>query len=106
MSKPKQAERRQLWLQRIAEQKASGQTVKAFCRAHNVSEYSFYAWRRQLGVTSRKPVRFALVETTPGGTKASTHTRIELLLTGGERLQIPADAASLRLVLSALREQK
>jgi hypothetical protein len=79
---------------------------KSFCRAHNVSEYSFYAWRRQLGVTSRKPVRFALVETTPGGTQASTHTRIELLLTGGERLHIPADAASLRLVLSALREQK
>jgi hypothetical protein len=32
--------------------------------------------------------------------------RLELFLTSGERLHIPADEATLRLVLSALREQK
>jgi hypothetical protein len=107
VSSPKQSERRELWRQRIAEQKNSGQTVRAFCREHKFSEYSFYAWRRQLGAPIDKPVRFALVETAPtSGMHWASQAQLELILTGGERLHIPADAATLRVVLSALRQQK
>jgi transposase-like protein len=96
-----------LWRQRIAQQKNSGQTVRAFCREHKFSEYSFYAWRKQLGSASKRPIRFALVETTvTSGTHQPSQTPLELVLSGGERLHIPADAATLRLVLSALRQQK
>jgi len=96
-----------LWRQRIAQQKNSGQTVRAFCREHKFSEYSFYAWRRQLGSAGEKPIRFALVEATlTSGTHQTSQTPLELVLSGGERLHIPADAATLRLVLSALRQQK
>jgi hypothetical protein len=35
-----------------------------------------------------------------------TRTQLELVLTSGERLLIPADAATLRLVLGVLREQE
>ena len=107
MSRPKQSERRELWRQRVAQQKNSGQTVRVFCREHELSEHSFYWWRRQFGPASEKPIRFALVETTPASEMHRPgQARLELFLTSGECLHIPADEATLRLVLSALREQK
>jgi hypothetical protein len=97
----KQTERRELWRQRIAEQKNSGQTVRAFCREGGIAEHTFYQWRRQLSGTGEQPVRFALVETSkpqqPG-------LRFELVLGGGERLLIPADAVMLELALGVLRK--
>ena len=105
MSKPKQSERRELWRQRIAQQQESGQTVRAFCSKHRLKEQSFYAWRKQLGSSTETPIRFALVETaapSPGRRQEP----LELVLAGGERLHIPADAATLRLVLGVLRERE
>jgi transposase-like protein len=95
-----------LWRQRIAQQRNSGQTVRAFCREHRFSEYSFYQWRRQLGLSTDQPIRFALVErATPAGETGPLGQRqFELVLTSGERLRIPAEAATLRLVLGVLRE--
>ena len=102
MNRPKQPARGELWRQRIAQQESSGQTIRAFCRDHKLSEYSFYFWRRQLGAAvADKPVRFALVETA----KPQPLPQIELVLNGGERLHIPADAATLRLVLSVLESK-
>ena len=94
-------ERRELWRQRIAQQEKSGQSIRAFCHERGLSNPGFYAWRRRL----RKPntsVRFALVETKPTG---QTLPSIELILTSGDRLRIPQDAAALKLVLAVLREQ-
>jgi len=107
VSRPQQSEGRELWRQRVAQQKNGGQTFRAFCREHKLSEYSFYAWRRRLGSSNEKPIRFALVETTPASeVHRPGQAQLELVLTGGERLHIPADVATLRLVLSALRQQK
>ena len=109
MSSPRQRERRELWRQRVAQQKDSGQTVRAFCREHKFSEYSFYWWRRQLSGSAEQPIRFALVETTTPTSETprlrQARTQLELVFNSGERLQIPADSATLRLVLSVLREQ-
>ena len=97
VSRPKQPERREQWRQRISRQKASGLSVRAFCLDHQLSEHSFYAWRRELGA---KPVSFALVETTkPAGIP------IELVLNSGETLRIPADEGLLRMLLSALQSK-
>jgi len=97
----KQTERRELWRQRIAEQKNSGQTVRAFCREGGIAEHTFYQWRRQLSGTCEQPVRFALVETSKPQQPGS---RFELVLGSGERLLIPADAAMLELALGVLRK--
>jgi transposase-like protein len=100
VSRAHQQNRREYWRQRIAQQKASGQTVRAFCEAHQLCEQSFYTWRKQLAVSANeKPVSFALVETTRSPAPAQM---LELVLRGGERLYIPAEEATLRLVLSAL----
>ena len=107
VEKLKQAERRELWRQRVAQQERSGQTVRAFCREHKLQEHTFYTWRRQVGAAPETPVRFALVETTRPGTDApplSHQAPLELVLRSGEKLRIPGDAATLRLVLSVLRE--
>ena len=96
----KAEQRRELWRQRIAQQEASGQTIRAYCRGRGLAEHAFYGWRQRLRKQTT-PVRFALVETKPAST---TPAPIELLLASGERLRIPHDAATLKLVLAVLRE--
>lgn len=102
MSRAPQSNRQEYWRERIAQQKASGLTVRAFCEEHQLCEHSFYVWRKQLAGgygPKNKPVSFALVETTRTPAPAE---RLELVLSGGERLYIPAEESILRLVLSAL----
>jgi transposase-like protein len=93
--------RRELWRQRIAQQEKSGPSVSAFCREQGLSEPTFYAWRQRLR-KQNTAVRFALVETKPA---EETVPPIELMLASGDRLRIPHDAATLKLVLAVLREQ-
>jgi hypothetical protein len=97
----KQEQRRELWRQRIAEQDKSGQSVRVFCRERDLSEASLYAWQKRLRRQNIR-VRFALVETKPAEEVAPA---IELVLAGGDHLRIPHDAATLKLVLSVLRQQ-
>jgi transposase-like protein len=91
------SERRKHWQAVVAEQGASGKSVREFCRERDVAEHAFYWWRRRL--REEKPVSFALVE-------AKTEARpgnFELALSDGQVLRIPADVGSLRLVFEALR---
>ena len=83
----------------IAEQEKSGQSIRVYCQGRGVSEYSFYSWRQRL--RKEIPVTFALVETKPALEAAA----IEMVLTTGDRLRIPGDAATLRMVVSVLRER-
>lgn len=93
----KQGERQNYWQVLVAEQEASGRSIREFCRERNVTEHSFYWWRRHL--REDKPVSFALVETKP----AAVAPELELVLSSGEVLHIPADVGSLRVVFEALR---
>jgi hypothetical protein len=83
----------------IGEQEKSGLTVRAFCREREVSEFSFYAWRQRL--RKERPVSFALIETA----QSDETTAFELVFATGDRLRIPCNPASLRMVFSVLREQ-
>ena len=96
----KQEQRRELWRQRIAEQENSGQSIRAYCRERELKESAFYGWRGRLR-KQNTPVRFALVETKPVVEAASP---LELIMASGDRLRIPSDAATLKLVLAVLRE--
>ena len=99
-----QEERHRYWRKLIAQQEQSGQSVRAFCQQQGTSEPSFYQWRKRLA--ERLPMKFALVETSRSAPAAAVG--VELMLTTGERLRIApgADAATLRLVLSVLREPR
>ncbi len=99
--KNKAEQRRELWRQRIAQQETSGQSIRAYCRGRGLQEYTFYGWRQRLREQTA-PVRFALVEAKPTN---PTTPPIELMLAGGDRLRIPPDTATLKLVLAVLRGQ-
>jgi transposase-like protein len=90
------------WAALIASQPSSGQSVRAFCGEHGVSEHSFYMWRKRLRPAQR--VAFALLEAAPTAASASPWT-LELALAGGDVLRIAngADPATLRHILGALR---
>ena len=91
------------WAERIAAQGRSGMSVKQFCREQGLTECSFYAWRKRL--QERGPVRFALVERSARRQDRTTEAVLELVLASGARLRISSgvDAATLRIVLDALR---
>lgn len=99
MSRTTPETRREHWRQLVNEQEASGKSVRKFCREKDISEFSFYNWRRRL--RTEQPVTFALVDTS--GSAAAV--MIELVLTSGDRLRIPGDAATLRMVLNVVRER-
>ena len=93
-----QAERHKYWQGVITEQRASGKSIRDFCRERTLGEHSFYWWRR--AVREEEPVAFALVETKSAAAPAG---KFELTLASGEVLRIPADVESLRVVFEVLR---
>jgi transposase-like protein len=94
--------KRKYWRKLVAEQEASGQKARPFCRERGIGEYSFYKWRRRL--REGDTVRFALLETAPAPSP-SPDSALELVLRSGERLRIgnQVEAATLRMVLEAVR---
>jgi hypothetical protein len=99
-----QGERRSFWRELIREQEQSGLSVREFCRQRQASEPGFYEWRKRLA--KELPVKFALVETKAKA--CGEAAAVEVMLTSGERLRIAPgiEAATLRLVLSVLREPR
>ena len=93
--------KREYWSRLVAEQEASGEKARPFCRERGIGEYAFYHWRKRL--SEDQAVRFAVLETKPPS--AATPAALELGLNSGERLRIGVgvDAATLRLVLDAVR---
>jgi transposase-like protein len=92
---------REQWRERIAEHARSSLSIKQFCKERGIAEHVFYYWRKRL--RQEEPVRFALIDRT--GAACAPEWNLELLLVNGERLRISAgvDAATLRIVLDALR---
>lgn len=106
----REASKEKFWRKTMADFAASGQSVRAFCRSRQLSEPSFYAWRRTLarrearrsagmsdgpGVPAFLPIRLA--ETTGAAP-------MEIVLAGGYciRLRPPIDRAALTEIVAAL----
>jgi hypothetical protein len=99
----RRATKNDFWRERIAEQEHSGMSVKQFCKERELTECSFYAWRKRL--RKKEPVRFALVDRGATRQEPTMDGGLELVLVTGERLRIGAgvDGTTLRTVLVALR---
>jgi hypothetical protein len=85
-----------VWRGRIEAHRGSGLSVRAWCRANDVHEHSFYWWRLKLGLSpggrrrrgvSQNVVRFAEVVVAPIAT--STCEPIRLRLAGERELILP-----------------
>ena len=66
------------WRARIAEQERSGMSVGRFCQEQQITEQSFYVWRKRL--RQPEPVRFALVEPGAAPTETAAEAALELML--------------------------
>lgn len=89
----------QAWRERITSQRASGQSIRAWCRANGCHEHAFYWWRARLGlspksVTQRpRPQRRQLAKPLTFAEVVVDHAAAEpmrLRLAGGRELHLPA----------------
>ena len=110
------AEREAFWRGAFERQRASGLTVRAFCRREGVSEPSFYAWRRvvrerdqERQLTAKRPRRAAFCSGKPNRPQASflpvvlreaptpDGGGIVIAWQGGRRMRLPATVPPDRL---------
>ena len=119
MHRQRDGQNERWWRALVREQARSGQTVRAFCQQRQVSENSFYFWRKEL---KRRAAQAAA--SSPGLPEAaarpvfaavsvaelpvSRSTAIEIVLTSGVRVQVTAgaDHQTLRMVLAALEPSR
>jgi transposase len=106
--KPRDPSKERFWRRMLRRWQHSGLSVRAFCAQHDLSQPSFYAWRRNLAERDSAAVTFVPVEVLPEPlpTTDTMVPGLERLLTGGRVLRIgPAfDAPTLRRLLAVLEE--
>jgi hypothetical protein len=85
------------WRRRVDDQRASGQSVRAWCKANDSQEGSFYWWRARLGLSPRKrrPSKPAKARSTPLAfaqvvVHSPTAEPLRLRLAGDRELILPA----------------
>ena len=130
------AEKERKWRRLIGEQRRSGRTVRAFCKARGVSESLFYYWRGRIegvgGEKSEKSEKSTKSETSeqrgrktkrgkagavlapvvivdgPEEDPAERATPIEIVFGEGTTVRVPASSTRehLMLVLSVLEESQ
>jgi hypothetical protein len=94
---------RDIWRDRFDSQRASGKSVRAWCKAGDVPEHSFYWWRCKLGLSpakkrsrrSSRPIEFAQVLVHPSIGKSKSPSAQPLLA---------SDVGAMRLRLAGERE--
>jgi transposase-like protein len=90
-------------------ERTRGQSIRAFCGEHGLSEASFYAWRRTVAERDRLAARedqlptFVPLRVAPAAAPASAGLEV---VVGSEVVRVPPDfdAAALRRLLTVLRE--
>lgn len=106
-----EAEQRQFWQMAVETWRASGLSVRAFCKQEGLSEPSFYSWRRKLSsaasasckqeaTASEAFIEVPLPAAQPAG--------LELVLASGHVLRIGSgvDSNVLMNVLTAIRQAR
>ena len=102
----------QAWRERIEAHRASGLSIRAWCRQNNCHEHAFYLWRCRLGLSpaaamrrrrdAAGPIRFTEVVADRGASES-----IRLRLAGGRELVLPASMpiAELAQLIRAIEGQ-
>jgi transposase len=98
-----------IWRRHLAAQAAEGVSIRAFCKAHGISEQSFHWWRRELRRRDAVKATPAFVPVTvkAAPTAASAPVSagvVEILLSGDPRVRLTGkvDRQQLVEVLSAM----
>jgi hypothetical protein len=108
LGKSRDPRKEQQWRHWIQQWQHSGLTIRAFCDLHQLSQPSFYAWRRQLQQRDAATAPFLPVRVVPDLpiVQPVPTTPFELVLPGNRTLRIAPgfDVATLRQLLAVLQE--
>lgn len=109
---PGKDDQRARWRGLLTEQKATGQSIAAFCRDRALPVWQFYEWKKRLCPSEPGPfvaVEVVASETAETGTPAAAvpSAPIELRLRGGHSLLVGPDfdACHLRRLLQVLEQE-
>lgn len=101
--------REQFWRDVLKQFADSGQSVRGFCKSHDLSEPSFYCWRRTLAQRDAAAGSDECLPSTPPAflpvhIAGQVTGQMEIVLGGGRRIRLrgPVDRAALAEVVTAL----
>ena len=102
---PRDASKERFWRRMVRLWSHSDLTIRAFCQLHDLSEPSFYAWRRILERRAAEQAAFVPVQVVAERPAVSANA-LELVLTDGRTVRVAPgfDAATLRQLLAVLQE--
>jgi hypothetical protein len=96
------------WRRRLRQHAASGQSVRAWCRRHRVTETAFYWWRKELTRrdAENKTASFVRVHVAEDRPERGD-LQIEIVLTDGRRVRVhgPVNGQALADVLDVLERR-
>jgi transposase len=103
--KPRDTRKEQQWRRWILQWHKSSLSVRAFCARHDLSQPSFYAWRRAIKQRDAAAGAFVPVRVVPEVDPVLT-SRFEVVLSCGRSLRVAPgfDPAALRQLLAVLEE--
>ena len=106
-------QREEFWRRIVTRQPASGLSIRDWCARHEVTEASFYAWRRTLAqrgilrsaTAKKRRARVVAVEVTHGANTSLESTPLGLVV-NDLRIEIVSgfDGDTLRRLISVLRD--
>jgi hypothetical protein len=90
------------WRGLLAAQRKSGLSVRAFCARERVTEPSFYAWRREIGLRDQEKAGAAMqssafVPVMVAGNGAGQEEQVTIEVRGGRVLHVPATLPAARV---------
>lgn len=96
MAKPKRdLKLERQWRQRVAQWRRSKQSVRAFCRAQQLPEASFYAWRAELARRDQERAATSTTLPTPAFVPVQVigAAPLEVVLPSGLMVRVPVGTA-------------
>ena len=103
--KPTKDDQQQFWQMAIETWRESGLSIRQFCKQEGLTEPAFYIWRKKLTGSDTESENLDTSPFIEVSMPRSNPTVVELLMTSGNTLRIPAgvDSATLTTVLSVVR---
>lgn len=91
------SDREAYWRGLLDEQSSSGESIAAFCRRRDVSQASFYSWRKRF--RESEAASFVSVSVVGG-------SELEVQFPCGVTMRVPRDYELVRCVVAALRDRE
>jgi hypothetical protein len=83
------AKKEAMWRRHVRGQARGGLSVRAYCSAHGLQEYSFYWWRRELARREANPPAVFVPVTVAAETPAPASVgEMEIVLPGDRRVRV------------------